>query len=109
MIISLLSCRQSFVNSIYPIPSKQLFKKQLYYEKKYGYISSQSDTVFIDGELCKFYKKGVLSKIGKVIQNKQVGYWYIFRDSLQLEFILKFNSNTIDSFYHPFSIVNKSW
>lgn len=105
----LFSCSQRYVNSIYPIPSKKLFKKQLYYKNKYGYIGSLADTTIKDQELCRIYKGGVLNRIGKIDKNKPVSYWFVFKDSLELEYIFKYNANKIDSFYHPFSIVHQSW
>jgi hypothetical protein len=109
LIFFLFSCNQNYVKSIYPIPSKKLFKKQLYYEVKYGYISTLADTTIKDAELCRVYRRGALNKIGKVDDGNPVGYWFIFKDSLELEYILRYDINKIDSFYHPFSIVNQSW
>lgn len=109
IILFLFSCNQNYVKSIYPIPSKKLFKKQLYYKDKYGYIGALADTTIKDGELCRIYRGGILNKIGMIDDKKPVGYWFKFKDSLELEYIFKYDVNKIDSFYHPFSIVHQSW
>lgn len=108
-IFFLFGCNRHYVNSTYPIPSKQLFKKQLHYKNKYGYIDTFGDTTINDGELCKIYKRGVLNKIGKIDIDKPIGYWFVFKDSLELEYIVRYSANKIDSFYHPFSIVQQRW
>ncbi len=41
--------------------------------------------------------------------NKPIGYWFVFKDSLELEYIFKYSAYKIDSFYHPFSLVNHRW
>ena len=109
LILLLFSCNQNYVKSIYPIPSKQLYKKALYYKDKYGYIGTMSDTTIKVGELYRIYIGGVLSKIGKVDDKKPVGYWFSFKDSLELECIFRYSTDKIDSFYHPFSIVHQRW
>jgi len=68
-----------------------------------------ADTTIKDGELCIIYKSGVLNKIGKMDDNKPIGYWFVFKDSLELEYIFKYSAYKIDSFYHPFSLVNHRW
>jgi hypothetical protein len=68
-----------------------------------------SDTTIKDGELYRVYREGVLNKIGMVDDNKPVGYWFIFKDSLELEYIFRYSPYKIDSFYHPFSIVHHRW
>ncbi len=109
VIFYLFSCNQHYVNSIYPIPSKKLFKQQEYYKNKYGYIGTLSDTIIKDEQLIRTYKGGILNKIGKIDADKPVGHWFIFKDSLNLEYIFRYDINKIDSFYHPFAIVNQSW
>jgi hypothetical protein len=109
IIFSILSCTQSYVKSIYPIPSKKLSKKKSYYTDKYGYISMLADTTFNDGQLCRIFRRGILQKIGPLHDKNPVGYWFIFKDSLELEYIIKHDTNKTDSFYHPFSIVHQRW
>jgi hypothetical protein len=109
ILIITFRCNQNYVKSIYPIPSKKLSKKEVYYKSTYGRIETLNDTTIIDDKLCRIYSGGLLKKIGKVDDNKPVGYWFIFKDSSRLEYILKYNSDKIDSFYHPFAIVQQKW
>jgi hypothetical protein len=109
VVLFLFSCNQNYVKSSYPIPSKQLFKKQLYYKEKYGYINQLSDTVIENDNIRRIYKNGILQQIGKVSNDKPMGYWFFFKGSLELEYIYKYQADKIDTFYHPFSIVHQRW
>lgn len=108
-ILSLCSCNRYYLNSIYSIPSKQLYKKQQCYTRRYGYINSLTDTTVDKRGLRRIYKEGILQSIGRTKNEVPIGYWFIFKDSMDLEYILKYDLNKIDSFYHPFAIVNQKW
>ena len=109
VVLAILGCNQNYIKSIYPIPSRKLFKRENYYINSYGSINTAKDTIIIRKKLYRAYSNGRLKKIGKLDDGKPVAYWYFFNDSLNLEYILNYRPNSVDSFNHPFSIIQKSW
>jgi hypothetical protein len=105
----MFGCNNNYVKSIYPVPSKKLFKKLFYYQNKYGYIGTLRDTIIIEKKLCRIYSGGILKEIGGLNTQNRMGYWFIFKDSLNTEYILNYDTDKSDSFYHPFAIVQQKW
>ena len=89
---------------------EEIYKKADYYRTKYGIIKAKTDTLIkADGNEF-YYKNGFLMKVGKVKNNKPIGEWYLFSDSLRLNYVLKYKSNKVDTIHRPFhALINESW
>jgi len=80
------------------------------YTNKYGHLAIKADTTIYTGKLCRVYSAGTLQKIGGLHNNRRRGYWFVFDNSLQTDYVLKYrHNNIIDSFDHPFSIIDRPW
>lgn len=103
-------------STMYPtnasIPGDYLYKKQMDYKKKFGSIPDQIDTVLYFNKLKIRYQNGKLAEIGNVAKRKLLrptGYWFLYDNHGDLEYILKYSKNKVDSFYRPYGIINENW
>jgi len=106
IIIQLLSCSRYTHKRKY----NKINKKASSLRLDFGTINAKIDTCVIMNNKQFCYSNGLLVKTGRLKNNAPFGEWYIFTDSLRLQYILKYNkSNEIDTILRPFILINPSF
>ena len=105
------SCQRQYgmIHRFDNIPNKRLDKESYKYSREYGHIKDTNINIVKKGNLERHYKLGNLIEIGNVKNDKRTGYWFIYKDNLDLQAIIRYSSMRVDTFDTPFSIVDESW
>ncbi len=107
--ISFIITRCTVSNTNGQSNKKEIKKKADFYRTNYGVLKTKRDTVILTKDLELSYSMGFLKSVGKIKKGKREGDWYLFKDSLRLQYVVKYKNTELDTIQRPFKIRDESW